>query len=101
MFTKSFPLEVNGTTYWKEISLRPYEEKLVEKEAREENVSLLLECLRDAKEVMDKAHFKYSQTQRLNIALALFHKRCSHVVYKKEEKCREIFERLNSSAQRD
>ena len=91
MFTKSFPKDINGATVWQEINLSTYEEKKVEKDSREDQVSLLLECLRDAKEIMDKAHFEYHQSQRLSIALSLFGKRSSHVVFKKEEKCREKF----------
>lgn len=97
MFTKSFPKNINGVTVWEETILNTFEEKTVEKQAREDQVNLLLECLRDAKEIMDKAHFKYQQSQRLSIALSLFQKRGSHVVFKKEEKCREKFNQTQSN----
>ena len=98
VFTKSFPQDVKGQTVWTKIVLSPYEEKFVEKSAREEHISLLLEAMRDAKEVIVKSHQEINQQLVTSLALSLFSKRVSHVAYMKEEKCRELFEKRFKSS---
>jgi len=88
-FSKRFPRQTEGSVYpkWVEISLTTGEEKDVEQQAREEHVRLFKECLDDAKKV--------SETDAQGIASSLFDKRASHVVFLKENKCKEKFEAGN------
>jgi len=88
-FSKRFPKQTEGSVYpkWVEISLTEAEEKAVEQQAREEHLRLFRECLEDAK--------KISETEAQGIASSLFDKRASHVVFLKENKCKEKFESGN------
>jgi len=96
-FSKSFPKTVKGTVYpqWEEVFLTEEEEKEVEKQAKEENITLMKECLDDAKKIFEEKELKDFQTDLVRVAIALFEKRSSHVVYWKESKCKEKFDRLN------
>ncbi|MAG16098.1 hypothetical protein CMO88_03485 [Candidatus Woesearchaeota archaeon] len=86
VFSKRFPKTTEGSVYpkWVEISLTEEEEKEVEQLAREEHVKLFKDCVEDAKKVDDAGS--------ISIALGLFDKRASHVVFLKEKKCKEKFE---------
>lgn len=96
-FSKSFPKTVKGTIYpqWEEIFLTDDEEKEVEKKAKEENIKLMEECIDEAKKIFEEKSLKDFQTDIVRIAVALFEKRSSHVVYWKESKCKDKFDRLN------
>ena len=63
-FSKSFPRTVEGSTYpiWEEIKLTEKEEKEEEVRCRKENISLMKECIEDAKEVMKDKSLKDFQT---------------------------------------
>ncbi len=86
-FSKAFPRQIKGSSYsvWEEISLTAKEEKEIEEKARRENIELMKQCLKDAKEV--------SSDKITEIALSLFDKRASHVVFWKEGKCKEKFDK--------
>ncbi|MBR9699402.1 hypothetical protein GOV09_03025 [Candidatus Woesearchaeota archaeon] len=95
VFSKSFPRTIKGTSYpvWEEIFLQEDEEREEEEKARKKNIDLMDECLEDAKKVMKGKDLKDFQTDMVNIALALFEKRASHVVYWKENKAKEKFDK--------
>ncbi len=96
-FSKSFPKTVKGIAYpqWEEIFLTDDEEKEVEKKAKEENIKLMKECIDDTKKIFEEKNLKDFQTDIVRMAVALFEKRSSHVVYWKESKCKDKFDRLN------
>ncbi len=96
-FSKSFPKTVKGTIYpqWEEIFLTEDEEKEVEQKADKENIKLMKSCLDDAKKIFQEKQLKDFQTDIVRVAIALFEKRSSHVVYWKESKCKDKFDRLN------
>ena len=98
MHFKAFPKAVEGSNYpvWDEITLTPKEEFVEEQKARRENIALMKRCVEDAKKMMEKEGMAEYQSDVLGIALALFRKRASHVVYWKDNRCREKFEFKNS-----
>ena len=93
-FQKSFPLTIKSTTYpkWIDIALSDEEEQAVERQANEENGRILKECIKEAKRIMASENLKDCETDTLRLAIALFEKRASHVIYWKEEKAREKFD---------
>lgn len=94
-FTKSFPKTIEGSYYprWEEISLTDKEEKEIEQKAREEDLRLMKECVDDAKKIMREKNLKDYQTDLISIAISLFEKRASHIVYWKERKAKEKFDK--------
>ena len=88
VFSKAFPRQIKGSSYsvWEEISLTDDEEKSIEESVRRENIDLMIECIEDAKKI-DNSKF-------IEIALTLFDKRASHVVFLKGSKCKEKFDAL-------
>ena len=96
-FSKSFPKTVKGSTYpqWEEVFLTDEEEKQIEEKAKEENIKLMKESLDEAKRIFEDKELKDFQTDIVRMAVALFEKKSSHVVYWKESKCKEKFDRLN------
>jgi len=92
-FSKSFPRAVKGSPpVWEEISLTAAEEKEQEQLSKEENKRLMEECIDDARDIARKKQLKEYQTDITNIAIALFEKRASHLVYWKESKAKEKFD---------
>lgn len=96
-FSKSFPKTVKGSTYpqWEEVFLTDEEEKQVEEKAKQENIKLMKESLEEAKKIFEDSQLKDFQKDLVRMAVALFEKKSSHVVYWKESKCKEKFDRLN------
>ncbi len=94
-FSKSFPKTIDGSNYtkWEEVFLAEHEEKDAEKTARTENVVLLKECIKDAQSLMKDVGLKDYQTDMIHIAIALFEKRASHIVYHKEKIAKEKFDK--------
>tara|TARA_Y100000310_G_scaffold89923_1_gene87097 strand:+ start:58043 stop:58333 length:291 start_codon:yes stop_codon:yes gene_type:complete len=92
-FSKSFPRTIPGSNYpvWQEIFLTAEEEKAVEDACRKINFSLLDACLQDAKSLAIKNAIN-TEENITNLAIALFEKRASHVVFWKENKAKEKFE---------
>ena len=92
-FSKTFPRTVPGSNYptWEEIKLTTEEELEVEELCRKENFSLLDDCLREAKSLAIKNQIN-TEENVTNIAIALFEKRASHVVFWKESKAKEKFD---------
>ena len=92
-FSKSFPRNVKGSFYprWEDVILSEEEEKEVEKKCRTENIRLMKECIEDSRHIIDAMELKRFQTNLVRVAIALFEKRGSHVVYWKENKAKEKF----------
>ncbi|MFH1589186.1 MAG: hypothetical protein ABIB43_01320 [archaeon] len=95
-FSKSFPRTTEKSAYptWEEIYLSDEEELQVEKESKAETIVLMKECIEDAKKIFSDKKLKDFQSDVINIAIALFEKRASHSVYKKENKAKEKFDKL-------
>lgn len=93
-FTKRFPQERKGSPFanWKEVSLTKEEENKIIKAQKEENVTLMQECIEDAKKIFFEKELKDFQSDIINTAIALFEKRSSHLVYWKEEFAKEKLE---------
>ena len=93
-FSKRFPREVKGSSYprWEEIKLSDDEERAIDASARQENMSLLKECINDAKTIAIDRGLKPFETSVVQLAIALFEKRSSHVVYHKEQKAKDKFD---------
>jgi len=95
-FSKSFPKQSKTSTYpqWEEITLTETEEKEQEQKSREENIKLIKECIEDAKSILIEKGLNESNTDMINVAIALFEKRSSHEVYWKENKAKEKFDEM-------
>src|SRR3989338_2479527 len=93
-YSKSFPKKAEKSTYpkWEEVFLTDAEEKIEELRAKTENIELMKECIEDAKKIFAEKNLKPFQTDMINMAIALFDKRASHVVYHKERKAKEKFD---------
>ena len=53
------------------------------------------ECIEDAQKIVKEKNLKSFQNDMINIAISLFEKRASHVVYWKENLCKEKFDEKN------
>ncbi len=86
VYSKSFPKTIEGSNYprWEEVYLTSNEEEIVQENARQENISLMKECINDAKKLFHEQNLKDYQTDVITMAIALFEKRASHEVYHKE-----------------
>ncbi len=91
-FSKRFPRDVPGSNFplWEEIFLTEEEEKQVEEDCRKENFRLLDHCLREAKALAIKQEIN-TEENVTHLAIALFEKKASHVVFWKENKAKEKF----------
>lgn len=96
-FSKSFPKTVEGSSYprWEEIFLSDAEEAEQEAKCRKENIEIMKQCIDDARELMKAKSLKDYQTDLIKIASVLFEKRSSHVIYWKERKAKELFDKKN------
>jgi len=96
-FSKTFPKEVKGSNFpkWVEVFISSEEEALEEQKCRNENISLMRECIEDAKKLIEEKDLKRYQTDLVNLSIALFEKRASHSVYWKENKAKEKFDEMN------
>ena len=94
-YSKAFPVRTDKSVYprWEDVHLTKAEEKEAEAKARVENINIMKECLRDAKEILKDEAMKDFQTNMVQMAIALFEKRASHAIYWKEEKAKEKFEK--------
>lgn len=92
-FSKTFPKTIPGTNYpqWEEVFLSQDEESEAEEQCRKENFQLIDECLQDAKTLVIKNGINTDEN-RAQVAIALFEKRASHVVFWKESKAKEKFD---------
>ncbi len=95
-FSKTFPKTLPGTNYpvWEEVYLTEEEELAVEDSCRKENFNLFDQSLADAKMLAIKHGINTDEIQT-RIAVALFEKRASHVIFWKESKAKEKFDLKN------
>ena len=96
VFSKSFPRTIDGSSYprWEEVYLTEEEEKEQEEKCRSDSINLMKECIDDAKALIESKGFKGFKEDILQVAVALFEKRASHVVYLKESKAKEKFDNV-------
>ena len=94
-FSKTFPRTVPGSNYpvWEEVTLSDEEEKEIEKQCKKDNFQLLDESLQEAKALAIKNGMN-TDSNITRIAIALFEKRASHIVFLKESKAKEKFDSL-------
>jgi hypothetical protein len=94
VFYKTFPRTTEKSQYptWEEIALNDAEEKEQEAIARAENIDTLKQCIDDAKAIIQEKQLKPFQTDMIHLAISLFEKKSSHVVYYKENKAKEKFD---------
>lgn len=95
-FSKTFPKTIPGSPYpvWEEVYLTEQEEKQVEEDCRRENKRLLDESLQEAKGLAIKNGIN-TEENTTQLAIALFEKRASHVIFWKEIKAKEKFDAKN------
>jgi len=96
-FSKTFPKTVAGSNYpsWEEVFLDFEEEKQAEDKCRQANMQIMHECIQDAKTLAIK-HAINDDRNVADLAVALFDKRASHVVFWKESKAKEKFDEMNN-----
>ena len=94
-FSKAFPKTAKGSNYpvWEEIYLTEEEERLQEISCRQENIKIMVQCMSDAKKILEQQNLKRFQSDLVRIAIALFEKRASHEIYWKEEKAKIKFDK--------
>jgi len=95
-FFKTFPRTLKGSSYpiWEEVTLSDEEERKAETEAKEENISLIKECIDEAKKILAEKGFKFYQSDVVNLAIAIYDKIASHQIYYKENKAKEKFDEI-------
>jgi hypothetical protein len=93
-FSKSFPRTDGKTNFpiWEEISLDSNSEREVESKAQRETNALMKQCIGDSRLIMEDMNLRDSQTDLVRMAVSLFEKRASHIVYWKEEECKNRFD---------
>lgn len=98
VFAKRFPKDVPGSRFaeWVEVELSDAEEARVEADARSEHIRLMRECVKDAQQILSDEQLKDYQTNLVRVAVSLFDKRASHVVWHKEEAARNKFEKITA-----
>ncbi|MBI2573435.1 hypothetical protein HYV86_06225 [Candidatus Woesearchaeota archaeon] len=96
-FSKTFPKTVPGSNYpvWEEIYLTEQEERDVEEQCRKENYVLMDISLNQAKALAIK-HGINEDGIRATLAVALFEKQASHVIFHKENYAKEKWDKKNS-----
>lgn len=92
-FSKSFPRTIPGSNFplWEEVFLTEKEEQEVEEACRKENFRLLDDCLQEAKMIAIKQSLNQEEIVA-RLAVALFEKKASHIIFWKESKAKEKFE---------
>ena len=86
VYSKSFPRTIDGSNYpkWEEVFLTKNEEEKIDIDEKNENIKLFKECIIDAKKIISNQNLKEYQSDIINMAISLFEKRASHIVYHKE-----------------
>lgn len=86
-FRKRFPKDIPTSPYpqWEAVELSKEQEEQLDETVRQENISLMKQCLSDAKLILKEKELKDYQTNVVQMAVALFEKRSSHLAYHKEE----------------
>lgn len=96
MFFKTFPRNIDGSAYprWEEISLTAEEEREAEELCKQEQKALLLQCISEAKQLLNEQGLKDYQSDLIALSTVLFEKRASHAIFYKENKAKEKFDTL-------
>ena len=97
VYSKAFPKRSDKSVYpkWEEVELSDEEEKQIEQESRAENITLMMQCIVDAKKIFMEKDLKDFQSDLINVAISLFEKRASHHIYWKENKAKEKFKEMD------
>lgn len=92
-FSKTFPRTIPGSNYpvWEEVKLTEEEERQAEWQCKRENFRIFDECLGEAKALSIKHGINEDEIVS-NVAIALFEKKASHVVFWKENKAKDKFD---------
>ena len=92
-FSKTFPKTTPGSSYpvWEEIILTEEEEKDVEEKCQRENFRLLNTCLEQARALAIKQGINTDEN-RVQLAITLFEKQASHLVFWKENEAKKKFD---------
>jgi len=95
-FSKTFPKTMPGSNYpiWEEVFLTEEEEQAAEEQCKKENFRILDSSLQEAKALAIKNGIN-EDSNLVQLAIALFEKRASHVVFWKESKAKEKFDEKN------
>ena len=93
-FSKTFPRTKPDSSYpiWEEIYLTEEEEHQVEEKCKREHFQIMDECLREARTLAIKQAIN-TEENVTKLAIALFEKRASHIVFWKENKAKEKFDK--------
>lgn len=93
VFSKTFPRTIPGSNYpvWEEINLSEKEEREVEELCCKANLQIMDTCLADAKFLAIKQGINTDENC-VQLALALFEKQASHLIFWKESKAKEKFD---------
>lgn len=91
-FSKSFPKK-DQKSIWEEVFLTQTEEQDSENEAQIEHYQEMKKCIGEAKKIVEEQSLKPFQSDIIKIAISLFEKRASHVVYYKERKAKDKFDK--------
>ncbi|MFT4250037.1 MAG: hypothetical protein ACMXYD_01610 [Candidatus Woesearchaeota archaeon] len=94
-FRKRFPKDVPTSPYpqWRAVTLTKQQEEEIVASSQQQNLSLLKQCLQQAKVLVEQEGLKDYQTDIVTLAVALFEKQASHVAYHKEEYAYDLFMR--------
>ncbi|RME31977.1 hypothetical protein D6789_00975 [Candidatus Woesearchaeota archaeon] len=95
-FSRRFPRDVKGSNYpvWEEVYLSDEEEEQIDKEQRDANLQLFRESIADARKLLAvESQGPVSERDVLRVAATLFDKRASHLVYWKEQRTKEKFDK--------
>jgi len=79
---------------WVEVYLTEEEERAIEQQCRQDNITLMEQCINDARKIIDNQGLKRYQTNLISVAIALFEKIASHNIYLKEAKAKEKFDEM-------
>ncbi|PIZ50890.1 hypothetical protein COY27_05400 [Candidatus Woesearchaeota archaeon CG_4_10_14_0_2_um_filter_33_13] len=95
-FSKTFPKTIPGTNYpiWEEVYLTEEEEKEVEEQCKKENFLLMDESIVEARQIAIKRGMNEEDIVS-RLAVSLFEKKASHVVFWKESKAKDKFDQKN------
>ena len=95
VFAKSYPKQIPGSNYpiWEEVTLSDEEEKEVEDKLKKENFLIMDESIGEARALAIKNSMN-TEENVTKIAIALFEKRASHLVFLKENKTKEKFDEM-------
>lgn len=98
MFIRRIPKTVKGSPYpnWVEVKLTEEEAANIMMEAKEQHKTIFKFCIEDAKQILEETNiYKLEDApiiaeNIIQVAVALFDKRASHVVFAVEKECESL-----------